>query len=70
MASIGRAAYPRCKRVVSAPELADAFTPNDVEWAQRCTQNTQGFPALLVRLKCYQWLGCFPRLAEVPDGGS
>ena len=68
MASIDRTAYPRFKRVISARELAESFTPTpgEVEWARGRTQNDQHFLALVVRLKCYQRLGYFPKLAEVP----
>jgi Domain of unknown function (DUF4158) len=68
LASIDRTAYPRFKRVISARELAESFTPaaGEVEWARGRTQNDQHFLALVVRLKCYQRLGYFPKLAEVP----
>ena len=68
MASIDRTAYPRFKRVISARELAESFTParGEVEWARGRAQNDQHFLALVVRLKCYQRLGYFPKLAEVP----
>ncbi|GAA3649320.1 hypothetical protein GCM10022267_39770 [Lentzea roselyniae] len=68
MASIDRTAYPRFKRVVSARELAESFTPaaGEVEWAQGKTTSGEHFLALVVRLKCYQRLGYFPKLNEVP----
>ncbi|WP_405149178.1 Tn3 family transposase [Sphaerisporangium sp. NBC_01403] len=68
MASIDRTAYPRFKRVVSARELAEAFTPtsDEAEWARPKTTTEQHFLALMVLLKCYQRLGYFPKLAEVP----
>ena len=68
MASIDRTAYPRFKRVVSARELAEAFTPtvDEVEWARSKTTTEQHFLALVVLLKCYQRLGYFPKLADVP----
>lgn len=61
MASIDRTAYPRFKRVVSARELAEAFTPtaDEVEWARSKTATEQHFLALVVLLKCYQRLGYF-----------
>ena len=54
--------------MISARELAESFTPapGEVEWARGRTQNDQHFLALVVRLKCYQRLGYFPKLAEVP----
>lgn len=69
MASIDRTAYPRFKRVVSARELAEAFTPtpDEVEWACGKTQSDPPLLALAVRLKAYQRLGYFPKLPEIPD---
>ena len=68
MASIDRTAYPRFKRVVSVRELAEAFTPvaDEVEWARGRSQGEPNFLALVVLLKCYQRLGYFPKLADVP----
>ncbi|OLT40047.1 transposase [Saccharomonospora sp. CUA-673] len=68
MTSIDRTAYPRFKRVVSARELAEAFTPTAEEmvWARGKTQRDQHLLALVVRLKSYQRLGYFPKLADVP----
>jgi hypothetical protein len=50
--------------VVSARELAEAFTPTpeEVEWAGGRTQSDQHLLALSVLLKCYQRLGYFPKL--------
>ncbi|MBB6348468.1 DUF4158 domain-containing protein [Nonomuraea muscovyensis] len=68
MASIGRTAYPRFARVVSARELTEVFTPSpaEVEWARGKTQDDQHLLALLVWLKAYQRLGYFPKLGDVP----
>ncbi|OLM28770.1 transposase [Pseudonocardia sp. Ae717_Ps2] len=68
VASIDRTAYPRFKRVVSARELAEAFTPTPDEagWARTKTTTDQHFLALVVLLKCYQRLGYFPKLVAVP----
>jgi hypothetical protein len=68
LASIDRTAYPRFKRGVSARELAEAFTPtlDEVEWARGRTQSEQHLLALATLLKCYQRLGYFPKLVEVP----
>lgn len=68
MASIDRTAYPRFKRVVSARELAEAFTPttDEVRWARGRTQRDEHFLALVVRLKSYQRLRYFPKLTDVP----
>lgn len=69
MALIGRTAYPRFVRAVSARELAEVFTPaaDEVEWARGKTQDDQHLLALLVWLKAYQRLGYFqvpPVVAE------
>ncbi|WP_260850847.1 DUF4158 domain-containing protein [Rhodococcus sp. WB9] len=68
MASIDRTAYPRFKRVVSAQELAEAFTPtpDEVAWAREKTQSDPHLLALAVRLKAYQRLGYFPKLYDIP----
>jgi hypothetical protein len=67
--SVDRTAYPRFGRVVSARELAEAFTPSaaEVEWARGRTQDPQHLLALVVWLKSYQRLGYFPKLDEVPE---
>jgi hypothetical protein len=68
MVSIERTAYPRLKRRPSARELQEAFTPSDgeVEWARGLTRSEERWLALVVLLKCFQRLGYFPSLAEVP----
>ncbi len=69
VASIDRTAYPRFKRVVSGRELAESFTPSDVEveWARSRTTTDLHVLVLLVWLKSYQRLGYFPKLADVPE---
>jgi hypothetical protein len=66
VASIGRT--PRFRRVVSARELDEAFTPtaDEVAWAAARTTSDQHRLALLVLLKGYQRLGYFPNLLSVP----
>lgn len=68
MASIDRTAYPRFKRVVSARELAESFTPtaDEADWARGRSQGESNLLALVVLLKCYQRLGYFPKVADVP----
>ncbi|MEU4704535.1 Tn3 family transposase [Nonomuraea dietziae] len=65
---MGRTAYPRFARVVSARELAADFTPTDAEvgWARGHTQDEHHLLMLVVWLKSYQRLGYFPKIAEVP----
>ncbi len=69
MTSIDRTVYPGFARMVSARELADAFTPvgDEVVWAGEKTTTGQHLLALVVWLKCYQRLRYFPQLDEVPD---
>jgi hypothetical protein len=68
LASIDRTAYPRFKRVVSARELAEAFTPtsDEITWARGRTQSDRHLLALVARLKSYQRLGHFPKLDAIP----
>ena len=69
MASIDRTAYPRFKRLVPGKELAEAFTPTTEElaWTRGRTSTPAHLLALTTWLKCYQRLGYFPKLADVPD---
>ena len=66
--SIERTAYPRFRRVISARELHESFTPmlDEVDWARERTRSPQELLALVLLLKSYQKLGCFPDLFEVP----
>jgi hypothetical protein len=41
-------------------------TSDEVKWARAKTTTEQHFLALVVLLKCYQRLGCFPKLVDVP----
>lgn len=68
MASIERTAYPRFRRVVPTRELHEVYTPNlsEAEWARGATRSDEHLLALVVFLKCFQRLGYFPRLQEVP----
>jgi hypothetical protein len=66
--SVDRTAYPGFGRVVSARELAEAFTPTEaeIEWARGRTQDEHHLLALVVWLKSYQRLGYFPKVEDVP----
>jgi TnpA family transposase len=66
--SIERTAYPRFRRAVPARELHESFTPGleEIAWAREQTRSPQGLLTLLVLLKSFQRLGCFPDLFEVP----
>ncbi|MEU4409175.1 Tn3 family transposase [Streptosporangium sp. NPDC023963] len=68
MTSVDRTAYPGFARVVSARELAEAFTPTEAEvaWARGRTQDEHHLLALVVWLKSYQRLGYFPKVEDVP----
>ena len=68
MASIERTAYPRFRRMVTARELG-ALTPDDDEiaWATHQTRSHSHLLALLLSLKCFQRLGYFPRLDDIPE---
>ncbi|MFJ2868280.1 Tn3 family transposase [Kitasatospora sp. NPDC087314] len=69
MTSIERTAYPRFKRLITARELHLFFSPSreEVEWAVARTDSDGHQLALLVLLKSYQRMGCFPRWEEVPE---
>ncbi|MEU6718039.1 DUF4158 domain-containing protein [Nonomuraea sp. NPDC046802] len=69
MTSIERTAYPRFKRLITARELHVFFSPSqaEAEWAAERTQSEDHQLSLLVMLKSYQRMGCFPKLADVPE---
>jgi len=69
MTSIERTAYPRFKRLITARELHLFFSPGLEEalWAAERTESDEHQLALLLMLKSYQRMGCFPKLGEVPD---
>ena len=68
MTSIDRTAYPRLPANLTRGEIVDRYTPTDDEIAfvQRNARGGTQWLALLLTLKCVQWLGHFPTLAEVP----
>jgi hypothetical protein len=68
LASIDRTAYPRFKRVVSARELAEAFTPTPRRSCGRVGRRRAILTCWpwFVRLKVYQRLGYFPKLPDIP----
>ncbi|HEX2744266.1 MAG TPA: DUF4158 domain-containing protein [Streptosporangiaceae bacterium] len=69
MTSIERTAYPRFKRLITARELHLFFSPGheESEWAARQTNSGEHQLALLLMLKSYQRMGCFPKREEIPD---
>ncbi|MEU7377571.1 Tn3 family transposase [Streptomyces albidoflavus] len=68
MTSIERTAYPRFKRLITARELHVFFTPSEEErvWAEEVADSGEHQLALLIALKSYQRMGCFPKAYDVP----
>ena len=69
MASIERTAYPRIKQTLSKSEIQDFYTPTLEEkfFVRENARNEEPQLHLLVKLKCFQRLGYFPNLENVPD---
>jgi Domain of unknown function (DUF4158) len=67
--SIERTAYPRFKRLITAHELHLFFSPTreELEWAADATDSDEHLLALLLMLKSYRRMGCFPALEDVPE---
>jgi len=67
--SIERTAYPRFKRLITAHELHLFFSPTreELEWAAEATDSDEHLLALLLMLKSYRRVGCFPALEDVPE---
>jgi len=68
MALIDRTAYPRLPSSVAERDLVEVFTPaaEEAQWAWTQVIEPQARLVLLVMLKCYQRLGYFPQLGQVP----
>ncbi len=68
MASIERTAYPRFPRTLTLKDLQTSFTPRpeEIEWAQGFARTPERRLALLVNLKCFQFLRHFPAVGAVP----
>jgi hypothetical protein len=68
VASIERTAYPRFKRVISARELEESFTPTqeEIAWAQGMTRSAPHLLALVLTLRTFQRLGYFAPPGEIP----
>jgi hypothetical protein len=67
--SIERTAYPRFRHDPNARELQELFTPaqDEVGFVQSLIrENNQHLFAAMLLLKCLQYLGYFPDLAEDP----
>ncbi|WP_367134058.1 MULTISPECIES: DUF4158 domain-containing protein [Streptomyces] len=67
--SIERTAYPRFKRLITAHELHLFFSPSrdELQWAADATDCDEHLLALLLMLKSYRRMGCFPALEDVPE---
>lgn len=68
MASIERTAYPRFPRTLTLKDLQTSFSPrpDETEWAQGFSRSPERRLALLVLLKCFQFLRHFPALEAIP----
>lgn len=68
MASIERTAYPRFPRTLTLKDLQTSFTPKpeEAEWAQGFARTPDRRLALLVMLKCFQFLRHFPAVEAIP----
>ncbi len=69
MASIERTAYPRFPRTLTLKDLQVSFSPRpeETEWAQGFSRSPDRRLALLVLLKCFQFLRHFPAVEAIPD---
>jgi Domain of unknown function (DUF4158) len=54
---------------VALRELHEVYEPSldEVTWARGLARSSEHLLALVVLLKCFQHLGYFPKLAEVPE---
>ncbi len=68
MTAIERTAYPRLRRKPGERELTTLYTPTDagLVWASNAARDAAHRLHLLLWLKCFQPLGDFPSLLEVP----
>lgn len=68
MASIERTAYPRFPRTLTLKDLQTSFTPKpeEIEWAQQHSRTAERRLAILVLLKCFEFLRHFPALDTIP----
>ena len=68
MASIERTAYPRFPRTLTLKDLQTSFTPRpeEIEWAQQHSRTPERRLAILVLLKCFEFLRHFPAFDAIP----
>ena len=69
MANIYETIYPKFKNDFSFAELNEIYTPTDIEvsLADRVTERKGPKLCFLISLKCFQRLGYFILLSNVPD---
>lgn len=68
MASIERTAYPRFARLLTPLDLQRLFTPaeDELDWARGFARGADRKLALLVQLKCFQYLHYFSAVDKIP----
>ena len=68
MASIERTAYPRYPRLLTLKDIQTSFTPrqDEIEWASKFARTPSSRLALLVQLKCFQFLKYFSSTDLIP----
>ena len=70
MASLARSAYPRFAQALTAEVLESHFTPrpNEVDFVEDLAANSAGSRlGALTLVKCFQYLGYFPDMPQVPQ---
>lgn len=68
MASIERTAYPRFPRLLKTLDLQRLFSPapEELEWANGFARQAERRLALMVQLKCFQYLHFFCAIEQIP----
>jgi len=68
MASIERTAYPRFPRLLTTLDLQRFFspTPDELGWVDKPARGTTQRLALMVQLKCFQYLHHFAAVDQIP----
>lgn len=68
MARVERTAYPRFPRTLTLKDLQVLFSPRpeEAEWTNSFSRSPDRRLALLVQLKCFQFLRHFPALESIP----
>lgn len=70
MANVERTAYPQFPRALTLRDLQQSFTPRPDEllWLQKAARGADSSLALMVQLKCFQYLRYFPDIETIPEG--